>query len=193
MLALLSIFFLLHPNNSTVTIEKVYVDTIEINHMYNEYGLEYFDQIILWREYSRKELNNRENVESPQSFEAYQRLCLHWKVRHLTKHVVDWKTLKRDIYRRPLTKKEQKILESYLDRIGVTWFSEHIGIWIGGPLIPHKYSDGTYRTTIHLNKKKLLQIIAKNYVETQTHYDPEMLDRACWPRTVRDREVFENK
>ena len=193
-LLLLTIVFL-PAKNAIPNIDDVhYVYKIEINHLYNkEDGFEYYDQIILWRKYSDEELFSKENTNGL-ALEACHYLRLHhfgsktWKKMNL--HVVDWKPLDKKVYRRKLNKRELEAAIAHWKQVHPTLpFPGHIGRWVGGPLVPSRCDKG-YHIFFKKEDGGIRTIISKEYVETSTPYDPELIDRNIWPLNVRDKPLL---
>ena len=156
------------------------VDLIELNHYQSVSGsFESFDQIILWKKYSRQPtIEDRHKLEDP---------YYHHHVDGFIYHAIVWIQLPKN-YRRDYTVHELFNLRSQWTkaRPGQT-FPNFGRRWIGGPMVPKKNltTNQYYFVWFDDPSDVLRKIVSKQYRETTTLYDPERADLIHWPKTLR--------
>lgn len=138
-------------------------DMIEVNHHYNEWGVETWAQLILWDWH-----------EQDSAFHVEHWIMMKDAHEETEEGEKEWEKKRRKI--------EQKIKSIEL-RERWLWASQYRGDFVGGKFFPIKNWTNRYYEVKYNDGKHDRLIRAKIFRETHTQYDPESRDR----QTHKDR------
>ncbi len=149
----LFLLLMLRIDHGSVLKDHYYM--IEVNHFYNDYGVERWTQLIMW-----DRIDNELRVQK-------------WVM------MKDAYT-KSDAHQKKYEKTRRKIADQIKDhglRGEFLAHSHYIGQFTGGKYYPRKQHKTGIWVVLAYDGRWLRRITADHFRETHTQYDPELLDR----------------